>query len=395
MEIIGEEVNMAEYIKNTWITGDKVSASKLNNMENGIEGAYTEINSSPTATHVTFTDPVILVNNVTTTFSKDGNNNWYTSPELPFNINPNDLFNDHVKVTVIYNGQVFDDLFAEGYGAASTGGYYTWWGIGNVEPIGYISHNPKSYYCPFLIAYRWGGPNRESATSSYRILSYYQLESITITISVSTFAIQNKPTLYVENTNYNHYAAMPTSVGGVVGLRAKNATGQGATAIGIGTEAQGVGSLAGGIGGIARGQNSIALGTRCNATGAGSHAEGYECSATNNQTIADGYRTTANGNRASAHGILTTANGRAQMVFGQNNVPDSGDTYLEIVGNGTSDTQSNARTLDWYGNQSLKGSITLNKGGPTEVTITGSDIKISNYIKHRPLLQLSVLEILV
>ena len=59
--------------------------------------------------------------------------------------------------------------------------------------------------------------------------------------------------------------------------------------------------------------------------------------------------------------------------------------YVEIVGNGyiyeDSTTHeevrygSNARTLDWHGNETLAGSLTLGKGTADEVTLTPAQLK--------------------
>lgn len=53
----------------------------------------------------------------------------------------------------------------------------------------------------------------------------------------------------------------------------------------------------------------------------------------------------------------------------------AGCMYAEIVGNGDSATRSNARALDWDGNESLAGSITLGKGTSDEVTLTAAQLK--------------------
>ena len=61
---------------------------------------------------------------------------------------------------------------------------------------------------------------------------------------------------------------------------------------------------------------------------------------------------------------------------------ESRGEYIEIVGNGASDkSPSNARTLDWVGNEWIKGSysangsLTLGKGTADEVTITAAQLK--------------------
>ena len=72
----------------------------------------------------------------------------------------------------------------------------------------------------------------------------------------------------------------------------------------------------------------------------------------------------------------------SQFAFGQYNVEDPSrisqyekGNYVEIVGNGTADNaRSNARTLDWSGNEALAGSLTLGKGTADEVTITAAQL---------------------
>lgn len=69
-------------------------------------------------------------------------------------------------------------------------------------------------------------------------------------------------------------------------------------------------------------------------------------------------------------------------MFGEYNVADANSSvgskgsYIEIVGNGTgSSARSNARTLDWNGNEALAGSLTLGKGTADEVTITAAQLR--------------------
>lgn len=102
----------------------------------------------------------------------------------------------------------------------------------------------------------------------------------------------------------------------------------------------------------ASGDCSSAIGDNTTASGTGSHSEGYH--------------TTASGNYSHAEGYYTTAEAAVQHVFGQYNKPDTGHgndsasrgSYVEIVGNGVdSSSKSNARTLDWNGNERLAGSL--------------------------------------
>lgn len=76
---------------------------------------------------------------------------------------------------------------------------------------------------------------------------------------------------------------------------------------------------------------------------------------------------TAVGTNSSALGTGAIANHLAQHVFGEYNLadtstaqPTSRGNYVEIVGKGTgNNSRSNARTLDWSGNEVLAGDLTF------------------------------------
>lgn len=132
-----------------------------------------------------------------------------------------------------------------------------------------------------------------------------------------------------------------------------HAEGHGSVASGLGSHAEGVGGYSGAtlIGSIA--------------SGSGSHAEGA-------WTEASGYY-------AHSEGQGTIANHKSQHVAGEYNVADPSSSavtsrgkYAEIVGNGTSNAaRSNARTLDWSGNETLTGTLTCSKSitiGSTTIT---------------------------
>lgn len=165
------------------------------------------------------------------------------------------------------------------------------------------------------------------------------------------------------------------------------ATGQYSCAEGYRTQAKGSYSHAEGQG---YGSSSSitdfgALGTACHSEGCftvakntGAHAEGYYSSADGVGAHAEGYNNTANGRATHAEGLNTIANHKSQHVFGEYNISDSSSAsqdergnYIEIVGNGYSDAnrtnRSNARTLDWSGNEWLAGSI------------SASNFKLNNY----------------
>jgi len=118
------------------------------------------------------------------------------------------------------------------------------------------------------------------------------------------------------------------------------------------------------------------------ASGSYSHAEGESTTASGDSSHAEGNSTTASGRTAHSEGIYTIANHKSQHVFGEYNVADPSNAatsvrgnYIEIVGNGTdTSARSNARTLDWSGNETLAGSITLGKGTVDETSLTAAEL---------------------
>lgn len=178
--------------------------------------------------------------------------------------------------------------------------------------------------------------------------------------------------------------------------------GSSAFAIGENTRASGNGSVAEGQQSIASGVTAHAEGAYTEASNTASHAEGRETIASGQTAHAEGYKSHATesyshaeGKEAQAIAVIshaqgegTIANHRAQTALGAFNIedpaqvgnPNSTDpkdreaaqrgTYIEIVGNGAdNDHRSNARTLDWDGNEVLAGKLTIgaNAEYPNEV----------------------------
>lgn len=115
-------------------------------------------------------------------------------------------------------------------------------------------------------------------------------------------------------------------------------------------------------------QASHAEGSDTTASGNKSHAEGFYSTASGESSHAEGRNTNATGKSSHSEGTNTIANHKSQHVFGEYNVADTnvaaetarGD-YVEIVGNGTANNaRSNARTLDWNGNEVLSGNLKIN-----------------------------------
>ena len=167
------------------------------------------------------------------------------------------------------------------------------------------------------------------------------------------------------------------------GRKASTTIGAGSIALGNNVEASGDYSQAFGSGTSATQMYAHAEGYMTSAQGLEAHAEGMSTTAGGNGSHAEGTFAKATGNNAHAEGLGTEAKHRSQHVFGEYNVPDPSTnavgargTYVEIVGNGGSGTsKSNARTLDWSGNETLAGSLTLGKGTADEVTITAAQLK--------------------
>ena len=119
--------------------------------------------------------------------------------------------------------------------------------------------------------------------------------------------------------------------------------------------------------GKAQANHSFASGSGTTASEYASHAECCYTTASGYASHAEGYFTTASGYASHAEGTNTIANHESQHVFGEYNVADTSTAtasnrgnYIEIVGKGTSNSaRSNARTLDWSGNEVLAGKLTV------------------------------------
>lgn len=134
---------------------------------------------------------------------------------------------------------------------------------------------------------------------------------------------------------------------------------------------------------LVTGQGGIAVGNRNESNAAGASAFGYLTKASGNFAESHGYDSSSSGLVSTTHGFRTIANHKSQFAFGEFNLADDSSAtasnrgnYVEIVGNGADkDHRSNARTLDWSGNESLAGGITLGKGTADEVTLTAAQLK--------------------
>ena len=143
---------------------------------------------------------------------------------------------------------------------------------------------------------------------------------------------------------------------------------------GHGAHAEGESTTAGGYSSHAEG-----YGTSVTAVASvGAHAEGYETIAEQDGAHAEGKSTRAAGIAAHAEGLGTKARSPYQHVFGRYNQEDTEERYVELVGNGTSSARSNARSLDWYGNEILAGKLTVGTD-----PVYNKDVTTKQYVDAR------------
>ena len=196
----------------------------------------------------------------------------------------------------------------------------------------------------------------------------YSSEDSSIVTGITVDSTLNK---YSAISKKSHYWYLPNTLG-----IAAHSEGERTLAWGTGSHAEGSFTLAWGADSHSEGGNSSSIGNY-------SHAEGYYTSAEGLTSHTEGYFTTASGNYSHAAGYYTTANHKSQLVFGEYNILDSSSAtssnkgnYVEIVGNGTGDNaRSNARTLDWNGNEVLTGKLTVG-AGPTN----NMDVATKQYV---------------
>lgn len=211
------------------------------------------------------------------------------------------------------------------------------------------------------------------------------------TIGIGSFAFGENVTASVD---YAHAEGVSTQATGPYSHAENAAT----TASGLAAHAEGSVTLASrqaahaeGYGTVASGDYSHAEGEETSALGEAAHAEGFRTSA-GIFTHAEGYYTQAVGAGAHSEGSYTVANHKSQHVFGEYNVADPALTsasnrgnFVEIVGNGTYSTTSNARALDWSGNEYLNGKLYINcdnesESGEEVATVSSIPTSVSQLI---------------
>ena len=139
---------------------------------------------------------------------------------------------------------------------------------------------------------------------------------------------------------------------------------------------------------VASGIHSHSEGRSTIASGDYSHSEGFANISSGQSSHTEGHYTKAEGDNSHSEGNYTTAKYKNQHVFGEYNkldykssttAADRGN-YVEIVGNGTaSNARSNARTLDWSGNEWLAGNLQFKSNSSTyKTTLQPSDLSTAS-----------------
>lgn len=328
--------------------------------------------------------------------------------DVPYVYYGNSNINNEYKYRVTFDGVVGE------YNARLFRTYYPQRGTKGVEYIGDLSlYNPSEYsgalypidQVPFCIVHQtneYDGLQIYTETSGSHTIKIerinYTLKTIPTSLiygnEVAPIVKKESPSGYfgvsIGQSNSLENERSSVAIGG-----GNTISGQSGVAIGISNLVSGDFGVAVGRSLVTSGQNSYCEGYNSTASGNTSHAEGEETTAGGEDSHSEGYRsvasglashaegigstasgsnshaeggsTTASGSQSHAAGLQTIANHRSQNVFGRFNVADPSNkastsygNYVEIVGNGTADNaRSNARTLDWDGNEVLAGKLTL------------------------------------
>ena len=349
------------------------------------------------------------ISETTVAFSKDGDNDWYISGS-----NPKDglTFDYDTVYKIEWDGTEYEcfNTIIQLINSAGNGTNSAQ-AIGNCSIIGY--ENTYNTSAPFVIIKRY----IQSEPDNFYILTSSSAASHRIKITFRPFTKTIIPKQYYENTQSGHVAGgIGSGSGSFVANYPKEASGTASAAFGRGNSATGDSSVAFGMlnivsgvtafasGGLnkstgfatttenayntASGNYSHAEGYATTSSGAIAHSEGHSSIASGKGSHAEGAASEASGYYSHAEGRYTIANHRGQHVFGSFNIADpSGEAatangnYIEIVGNGTADdARSNARTLDWDGNEILAGKLTLGVG-PTANMDAATKQYVDNTVK--------------
>ena len=267
------------------------------------------------------------------------------------------------------------------------------WNQNNSEAVDYIKNKPTIPSTQVQVDW-----NQTASTESDYILNKPAIkaglgENSIIESKGTTASGENSHSEGYQTTasgTASHAEGANTTASGDFGSHAE---GSYTTASGIDSHAEGdcstasgdFGSHAEGRGTTASGEASHTEGSYTTASGIDSHAEGLHTSAGGRNSHAEGYYTIVSGDASHAEGYYTKAKNRSQHVFGEYNgvdpstaSSDARGNYIEIVGNGANfNARSNARTLDWQGNETLAGNLTIGGVSGATLKVESGALKVS------------------
>ena len=142
-----------------------------------------------------------------------------------------------------------------------------------------------------------------------------------------------------------------------------HAEGGGTRASSVNAHAEGGGTTASGMNSHAEGNGTIATGSNSHVSGSYNISDSYdnwpEWAANTSYTVGDKVkRTTGSGTSQTIEGyICKTTNSDSNFTTSKWNNQNGKMNYAEIIGNGNNNNHSNARALDWNGNEHLMGDI--------------------------------------
>ena len=378
------------YSAHEWENGEVVTAEKLNQLENGVAAAAETTDDKMPI--VTYGEPSDLVNTTTVSFSKDGSNSWYVSAADQIS---GMSFETNKVYTVTWDGTDYDCYcFAADRIRNDNNATFTCFVVGNSSVFG--QDNPYASDAPFAIVKQFNN----GETNNVRIVTSSTSASHTVKVAAKTFnAVVLDKQQYESISNGRQLGFLGSGLNSAVFNRGAIASGENSAVFGTGTHATNYACMAIGSGTKATGPAAFAHGMYTLASNYGSHAEGYQAKASGIYDHAEGYSTISSGYGTHAEGTTTTASGNwahaegngtvasganthaegkktianhaSQHALGEFNVADTSSAaatargnYVEIVGNGTADdARSNARTLDWDGNEVLAGGLTVDGTG--------------------------------
>lgn len=337
------------YNKTNWKTGDVISAEKLNNIEDGIAGA----GAIPDWNQNDENADDYIKNRP---FYKGEENIVTLIPETTITVTEGEVY-----LEVEDGGTVFNiakdnvgKLVKIQYNDVIEYGKITFTDDVELGPYCDISSQNVGIYMDHI---------------TYQISVYGDLDTENIIFHAS-----------IDNTEINKISSEYLPILSIEGTGASSIILNGSLS---GCNATGNFAVAEGNYTTASRNYSHAEGYHTTASGNSSHAEGFYTIASGDSSHAEGVETQTSGAASHAEGRYTIANHKSQHVFGEYNIADPSSavavtrgTYVEIVGNGASNSaRSNARTLDWSGNEALQGSLTLGVGTADETTITAAQLK--------------------